>query len=321
MKKHTHQSSQSSPAQPLCSCGDRSCEVMEIVRLILETTDNFLLLQAGRNTLQQTLIPLLDHMHRDQKASLERWQIEQDIYRSQMASSVRPTMRWQQFSPVEQELSRKQRWVSEWYVREQQRLQERDEQLQEAMRRHEAHLEEYASRFVLQALRPECVPAMTAVLQEHMQRLQARLPRVIQQADIHAQQVTLLQTQYQNEVKRLQAGQYGVDAQLAFGKKEATTHWVIKNLFGLGTPQSLTLTRQVYNQLSATNHLQAHIHLQDHFFWYCEQIWRFCEQAGLAARVQVLMARLDHWDGLLTSFDDTTSTVDVNTILLALVSN
>jgi hypothetical protein len=92
MKKHTHQSSESSHAQPLCSCGNRSCEVMEIVRLLLETTDNFLLLQAGRKTLQETLIPMLDHMHRDQKASLERWQIEQDIYRSQMASSVRPTL-------------------------------------------------------------------------------------------------------------------------------------------------------------------------------------------------------------------------------------
>ncbi|GHO96526.1 hypothetical protein KSF_065740 [Reticulibacter mediterranei] len=295
--------------------------MMEIVRLILETTDNFLLLQAGRNTLQQTLIPMLEHMHRDQQASLERWQIEQDIYWSQMSSSVRPTMRWQQFSPVEQELSRKQRWVSEWYVREQQRLQERDEQLQEAMRRHEAHLEECASRFVLQALRPECVPAMTAVLQEHMQRLQARLSHVIQQAEAHAQQVALLQTQYQNEVKRLQAGQYGVDEQLAFGKKEATTHWVIKNLFGLGTPQSLTLTHQVYNQLSATNHLQAHIRLQDHFFWYCEQIWRFCEQAGLAARVQVLTTRLHHWHELVTAFDNTTSPVDVKTILLALVPN
>ncbi len=321
MKKNTYQSSQSSNAQPLCSCGDRSCEVMEIVRLILETTDNFLLLQAGRKTLQETLIPMLEHMHRDQEASLERWQIEQDIYRSHMASSVRPTMRWQQFSPVEQELSRKQRWVSEWYVREQQRLQERDEQVQEAMRRHEAHLEECASRFVQQALRPECVPAMTAVLQEHIQRLQARLPRVIQQAEAQAHQVTTLQTQYQNEVKQLQAGQSGVDAQLAFGKKEATTSWVIKNLFGLGTPQSLTLTHQVYNQLSATNHLQAHMHLQNHFFWYCEQIWRLSEQIGLAGRVQVLMARLNHWDKLLTAFDDTTSTADVNTILLAFVSN
>jgi hypothetical protein len=107
------------------------------------------------------------------------------------------------------------------------------------MHNHEAHLEECASRFVLQAFRPECVPAMTSVLQEHI------------------------------------------------------------------------LSRS----------LCAHIHLQEHFFWYCEHIWRFCEQAGLAARVQVLTARLHHWHELLAAFDNTTSTVDVNTILLALVPN
>lgn len=294
---------------------------MEIVRLIAEAADNFLLLQGILHTIQQRLLPMLDHIYRDQQASLERWHIEQDLYRAQMASSARPTLRWQQFSPLEEEVSRRTRRASEWYRSEQQRLHERRERLQEAMRHHEAHLEDCASRFVRQALRPTCVPGMAAVLQEHLGRIEARVPRLQQQADGEARQIADLQTHYQAEVRRLQAGQQSTDAQLAFGQHEATTQWVVRNLFGLGTPQSLTLTHQVTTQLKATNQWQTHVRLQQHFFWYCEQVWRLCERADAAVRVRILTTRHHHWNELWQHMHSNPDPGTIQTALLAPVAH
>src|SRR5947208_2964662 len=120
-RSHQHREQPSFAAgHPRCPCGNPTCEVMEIVRLIAETTDNFLLLQETLHIIKRHLLPLLDQMHHDQQTSLERWQIEQDIYRSQMVASARPTRHWQPFSPLEEEFSRRTQWVGEWYHREQQ---------------------------------------------------------------------------------------------------------------------------------------------------------------------------------------------------------
>lgn len=300
-KKHSHHDRASASfhaSHPRCSCGNPDCEVMEIVRLIAETTDNYLLLQASLHTIERQLLPLLEQIHRDQQASLSHWQNVQDDYRAQMAASSRPTMRWQPFSPLEEDFFRRTRWTSDWYRSEQQRLEARRERLQEAMRNHEAHLEECARRFVSQPLLPACLPGMAAVLQEHLERIEMRVPDLQQKVEQQAQQLADLQRQYQAEVKRLQAGAQGTDQALAFGQREATTQWVVKNLFGLGTPQSLSLTRQVTAQLKATNQLQTHVRLQQHFFWYCEQMWRLCERVDAHARVQILLERQRHWTAL-----------------------
>jgi hypothetical protein len=304
------------PQTPLCSCGNRSCEVMEIVRLILETSDNLSLLHSELHTLQQMLIPMLEKMHTDQLKNLERWHLEQDIYRAQMASLVRPTMQWQQFSPLEEELSRRTRWVEGWYQRECEQLEERLDHLQQVLHHHEEHLAACAQRFVQQALLPACVPGIAAVLQEHLQRTHARLSRVSHEADTQAQRVAEIKARYQDEIGRLQAEQQGSATLLAFGQREATVEWVVKNLFGLGRPQSLTLSHRTFQQLKASQQWQAHVSLQTQFFRYCEQVWRACEHAGLPAKVQTLKMLEQHWHTLWRHFDTNPDPGSIRTLLL-----
>src|SRR5579884_1223732 len=317
MKKDHHHR----PGTPLCSCGNRSCEVMEIVRLIVETGDNLALLHCDLHTLEQALVPMLEKMHEDQLSSLERWRLEQDIYRSQMASLVRPTMQWQQFSSLEEELSRRTQWVQTWYQQEREHLQHRREHLQEVVHQHEAFLEECALRFVHQALLPACVPGIAAVLQEHRERSRDRLSRVSREAEAQAQHVAALNAGYQAETQRLQAGQQGSEALLAFEQREETVQWVVKNLFGIGRPQSLSLTNRTFQHLKASQQWQTHLALQRHFFHYCEQVWRACEQTGLPAKVRTLTSRVHQWDSLWQHFATNPDPGTIQTMLLTSVGS
>jgi hypothetical protein len=317
MKNHHHHQ----PGTPLCSCGNRSCEVMEIVRLILETGDNLTLLQSDLHTLEQTLVPMLEHMHADQLSSLDRWRLEQDLYRSQMASLVRPTMQWHHFSSLEEELAKRTQWVEQWYQQEREQLQHRREHLEDVMQRHEAFLEECALRFVHQALLPACVPGITAVVQEHLERSRHRLSRVSREAESQASRVAALNASYQAEIQRLQAGQQGSETLLALGQREEAVKWVVQNLFGIGRPQSLSLTNRTVEQLKATHTWQTHLALQRHFFRYGEQVWHTCLQAGLPAKVHTLTGRVHHWDTLWRYFATNPDPGTIQTMLLSPVGS
>jgi hypothetical protein len=287
--------------------------MMEIVRLLAETTDNYLLLQASAQTLQQHVLPLLDELHQGHLSCLERWQIEWDIYQGQVGSMVRPTMRWQQGSAQENMLARKQQWAAQWYQHEQQRLQQRTQQIQEAMQRHEAHLEECASRFVHQGLRPECIAGIAAVVQEHQERIRVQRERLSQQHAGQVRQIDDLQTQYQDEMQRLQHARQGTETQWALAKKGVTTGWIVQNLFGIGTPSSLSLTQRVMQQMEASHHFNWYVRSANHYFWYSEQVWKLHPE--LPAKVQVLSERWTHWNRLLGVLDDSS---DPTVILLAL---
>ncbi|GHO98675.1 hypothetical protein KSF_087230 [Reticulibacter mediterranei] len=287
--------------------------MLEIVRLLAETTDNFLLLQAGVQTIQQQVLPLLEELHKGQLSCLEHWQLELDIYRGQMSDPMRPTMRWEQASREEEALSRRKEGVERWYHNEQERVQQHLQHLQEAMQAHESHLEECAQRFVQQGLRPGCIAGIAAVLTEHRERLQGRRERLSHEHEARGQQLTALQARYQDEMQALQASRQGTEAQFALKRKGITTGWVVQNLFGIGTPQSLTLTQRVMQQMEASHQFHWYIRCATHYFWYVEQVWAL--HSELAAKVHVLSARWTHWNRLLGVLDESS---DPTVVLLAL---